>query len=85
MANGTGTGGSVMTTGTVSLSTGGGLIVAQWLVHPVWPPPDAVLTLVVAALAPFAHLVGRAIYRKLSTWAEEEPAPPPPQPQGLIL
>src|SRR5579864_9420383 len=92
MANGTGSGGSVSTTAAVALPVGAGLIVATYLTHPVWPPSQEVLTVVVTAAAPMLHLIYRGIYRKVTGWAGEPddqngapapvPAPvPPPPPQ----
>lgn len=57
----------------VSLPMTAGLIFLQWLVHPTWPPSNEVLTIFVGVMAPLAHLVGRAIYRKLTQWVGEEP------------
>ena len=71
MANGTGSGGSVLTTTAVSGSVGIGVVIANYLVHPLWPPPEDVITIVVAACSAPAHLIGRAIYRKLTHWAGE--------------
>ena len=76
MATGTGDGGSVQTTAAVALPVGAGLIFATWIVKPSWPPPAEVLTILVAAAAPLLHLFYRAIYRKVTNWAGEEPAQP---------
>lgn len=83
-------GGSVQQTTNVALPMGIGLVVLQYLVHPVWPPPETILTIAATATAPAAHLIGRAIYRKLASWAGDpdqadtpvrpivvSPAPPP--------
>lgn len=65
-------------------STGAALIFAQWLVHPVWPPPEPVLTIAITALVPIGHLLARAIYNRLVKVASDidpsdDPKPAPPQ------
>lgn len=70
MATGTG-GGSVQQTAAVSLPLTAGVVFAGWLAHPVWPPPQEVLTIAVGVVAPAVHLVGRAVYRRLTAWAGE--------------
>jgi len=77
MANGT-PGWSVQNTTSVALPTTAGVIVLQWLVHPVWPPPTDVLTIACGAFAPIAHLVGRGIYAKVNKWL----GAPPPEPEA---
>jgi|SRR5215469_1008159 len=88
------TGGSVATTAAVAVPTGAALIVLQYLVHPVWPPPDAVLTIAATALVPVAHMMGKAIMNRFTRIAsqidptDDAPAvvqpPPPPPPQALV-
>lgn len=77
-------GGSVQATSLVAMPMSAGLIVLQYLVHPVWPPPDSILTIAVGFLAPMTHLVGRALYRKILAWAGPDDTPTPsaqgPQP-----
>lgn len=72
------TGGSVAQTAAVAMPTGAGLIVLQYLCHPTWPPPDAVLTIASVTLIPLAHLIGRALCRRVENWTAAEDAPPPP-------
>lgn len=68
---------SLSQTTTVALGSGSGLVLAEYLVKPVWPPPPAVLAILVAMLAPAVHLIGRGIMRGLAKWAGEQPAPAP--------
>jgi hypothetical protein len=64
-------GGSVANTAAVAVPTGAALIVLQYLVHPVWPPPDAVLTIVATALVPAVHLIGKAVMTRLTRAADK--------------
>lgn len=80
MANGTGSGGSVQTTAAVALPVGAGLIVATYLTHPVWPPPQEVLTVVVTAAAPLLHLIYKGFYRWLTGVVGENGADVPAEP-----
>ena len=62
---------TIQNTATIGISTTGGLVIVEWLVQPSWPPPTAVLTIAVGLLTPIIHLVGRAVYRKVASWAGE--------------
>lgn len=81
---------SVATTTAIALPTGAGLIVLQYLVQPVWPPPSPVLTIVATALVPVAHLIGKAFMGRLTRAAAEldepEAAPAPvPIPAAVVV
>lgn len=71
---------SLQNTATIGMSAGGGMAVAIWLCKPSWPPPDAVLALLVGYALPVIHLAGRGVYRRIAKWsgepAEQESAVP---------
>lgn len=79
-------GGSVTTTTIAGVGTSTMLLALQYATHPVWPPPDSLLTVLAGYLAPVAHLIGRAIYRKIADAAGEPlqgaVTPPPAPAQG---
>lgn len=65
----------VQTTSLAAAGTSGALIVAQWLVAPEWPPPLPVLTVLVGVLTPVVHLIGRALFKRLSIVADKIDGP----------
>lgn len=68
----------VQTTSLAAAGTSGALIVAQWLVAPEWPPPLPVLTVLVAALTPVVHMLGRAVSKRLAIVADKIDGPEDP-------
>lgn len=62
---------SIQQTATIGMSAGGGIACAIWLCSPTWPPPDAVLSLLVGYSLPVIHLIGRGIYRRVARWSGE--------------
>lgn len=76
-------GGSIQHTAIASAAAGTALILLQYAVHPVWPPPESVLTIFAMSVIPPSHLIGRALWRLLTKWAGPEdaalpmPAAPP--------
>ena len=62
---------TIQNTAAIGMSTTGGLVIAEWLVQPSWPPPVAVLTIAVGLLTPVIHLLARGIHNKLAAWAGE--------------
>ena len=75
----------VGTTGMVAVGTGAGLIILQYLVHPVWPPPEPVLTIAATGLAPAAHLLGKALMGRLFWFASKiDPTDDPPTPSVVV-
>lgn len=62
---------SAQSTALASAGTSGGIVIAQWLVAPDWPPSLAVITVAVGILTPVAHLLGRALYTRLTRIADK--------------
>lgn len=65
----------VQTTSLAAAGTGGALIVAQWLVAPEWPPSLPVLTVIVTAMTPVVHMLGRAVSKRLAIVADKIDGP----------
>lgn len=70
--------GSVQSTAIAAGGTTGAIVVAQWLVDPSWPPPTAVLTVIVGALIPVFHLLWEAICKRLVRVADAIDGPDEP-------
>lgn len=70
MADGQPPPGSVQTTTLAGAGTSAGVIMVEYLVAPVWPPPLSVITVVVAGLAPVALILGHAIKARLQRAAD---------------
>lgn len=70
----------MQTSSLAAAGTSGGLIVLQWLVAPEWPPPLPVLTVFVGAMLPVCHLLGRALYKRLTIVADQIDGPDEPAP-----
>lgn len=68
----------VQTSTLAATGAGSALLALQYFVHPVWPPPDAILTIVAVALTPIAHLMGRALFKRLSIVADKIDGPDDP-------
>lgn len=75
----------VQTTSLAAAGTGGALIVAQWLVAPEWPPSLPVLTVIVTAMTPVVHMLGRALSKRLAIVADKIDGPDdPPAPTAQV-
>lgn len=79
---------SVTGTTLASAGTAGTVAVLSYLVHPAWPPPDAIIAIAAAAVTPIAHLLGRALYNRLVKVASDidptDDAPPASPHAGVV-